>query len=276
MSGVKIFMIAIVGSLLVGVAIGAVTFGGADQQGGVAGSSAAVTPAAVDDLRFDRLSARLEETERLIAAQQILLEQLRQEVRAFGTSGGAVSQALVAKETEQGGESAASQGLSVSVESFLDAGFSKDDAVLLDERYAELELRRLYLRNQAVREGWIREERFRSAQQKLDEDEKALVADLGEDAYDRYLYATGQPNRVRVTSVIRRSPAERSGIESDDVIYRYAGTRVYNSFDLQNATSEGEPGRSVAVEVLREGKLLEFYIARGPLGVQLQSDSVTP
>jgi len=222
---------------------------------------------------FDELVARLEDGESQLRSHQQQLEQLNDELVLLKRASVSVAGVGQQADTEQ---SQVFTPKVIDVNSFLDAGFGSDQAIEFDERYADIELRRLYLRDKALREGWISEPRFVEERAKLNTEEESIAGGLGDDAYDRYLFATGQSNRVSVSSVIRKSPAETSGIEGGDVIYRYDGRRVYDSFDLRNATSEGEAGTSVAVEVLRDDNIVELYIPRGPLGVQLQSDSVKP
>lgn len=162
------------------------------------------------------------------------------------------------------------------IAAFVNAGFAPAEAAGLEARYADIGLKRLYLRDRARREGWLSEPRFREEVDKIDAEEAAIREDLGEEAYDRFLYATGQSNRVSVSSVMRRSPAETSGIAVGDIIYRYAGDRIYNVFDLLNGTASGEASAPVAVEVVRGDEIVEVYIPRGPLGVELATASVKP
>ncbi len=277
MQRITLFAIISVSALLVGIVLGANIFA---ENVSFRHSKASESPDIAGahewsdfKLRLDDLITRIEGSESQLRSHQQLLERFSDELVLLKRSNVSVNdkgqQAQAAQEEE-------SVPQVINVNAFLEAGFSADRAIELDERYADLALRRLYLRDQALREGWLSEPRFGEERTKLNNEEEAIASELGEATYDRYLYATGQPNRVSVTSVIRQSPAEASGIEDGDVIYRYAGSRVYDSFDLRNATSDGEFGVLVAVEILRGDSLVEFYIPRGPLGVQLQSDSVKP
>lgn len=276
----KILLVS-VSAMVVGIVFGASVFAKNDSATNSVNSDVGITvedvvksaPLSTTDSvsALNEVLARLELTESRLQEHQQLLAQLSDKLSSIEPiSVGAVSVEEDLAEVAQ--TSTRLEG----VEAFIDAGFSYDKAVELDERYADLELRGLYLRDQALREGWISEPRFAEERSKLSAEEEAISAELGEDAYDRYLYATGQSNRVNVTSVIRKSPAESSGIEGGDVIYRYAGDRIYDSFDLRNATSDGEVGESVAVEVLRDDAILELYVPRGPLGIQLESASLKP
>jgi S1-C subfamily serine protease len=110
----------------------------------------------------------------------------------------------------------------------------------------------------------------------LDDKEESLRDQLGESAYDAYLYASGQSNRVAVTSVLASAQAGQAGIEAGDHILRYDNQRVYNWRDLRTATTSGDISDVVEVEVDRDGETLQFYLARGPLGIRMDSLSVAP
>ena len=107
-------------------------------------------------------------------------------------------------------------------------------------------------------------------------DVESLRESLDESDFDLYLYATGQPNRVVVSSVMDGSAAATNGLEPDDVIFRYAGERVFNTRELRDKTAAGLAGETVPVEVLRGGELLLYYLPRGPIGVRLNLDRAMP
>lgn len=157
----------------------------------------------------------------------------------------------------------------------LDAGIGDALADELQAFYEQLEMERLYLRDQSVREAWNREQ-YREALGEVEEREAALKDRLGEEGYDAYLYASGQPNRVAVTSLLASAPAAQAGIEAGDHILRYDNQRVYNWFELREATADGDIGDTVSVEVERDGQTLQFYLARGPLGIRMNTLSVAP
>ena len=160
-------------------------------------------------------------------------------------------------------------------QALIESGMSDSQARELKISFEQLELERLYLRDQSIREGWERD-RYREALQALDSKEDELKNQLSESEYDSYLYASGQTNRVAVTSVLESAPAATAGIESGDHIIRYDNQRIYNWRDLRDATSSGTIGNMVSVEVDRDGQTMDFYLARGPLGIRMNSVSVAP
>jgi C-terminal processing protease CtpA/Prc len=156
------------------------------------------------------------------------------------------------------------------------AGLEPQQAKSIMQFLADIEMERLYLHDQATREGWMGTPRYREENMILNESEEGLRLELGDADYDLYLYGTGQPNRVVIQSVIEGSPAQKEGIQSKDIAYSYAGNRLYNIRDLVTATTEGVANESVLLEVIRDGLIYEFYLPRGPLGVRVTSESHKP
>jgi len=148
----------------------------------------------------------------------------------------------------------------------VDAGIAAPEAERLRERYENEQLDELYLRDVATREGWISTQRYRKEMQRLKED---LRVDLGDDDYDRVLYASGRNNRVAVDDILQNSAAETAGMRKGDVIVRYDGERVLTPRDLMAATMKGTADSTTAVDVLRGTQTLRFYVPRGPLGVRI-------
>ena len=160
-------------------------------------------------------------------------------------------------------------------QALLDGGVDAILATELKQIFEQLQLERLMLRDRSAREGWERG-RLREELGVLAEREESLRDRLGEEAYDAYLYASGQSNRVSVTSVLESAQAAQAGIKPGDYILRYDGERVYNWRDLRTATRSGDLADTVEIEIDRDGESLQFYLARGPLGIRMNSRSVAP
>ena len=182
--------------------------------------------------------------------------------------------------SEQGGDDRESD-LPVSYQggfneqALIDRGMNSSQASELKIYYEQLEMDRLYLRDQSIRESWGRE-KLAEAMQALESREDDLKSQLGESTYDAYLYAAGRSNRVEVTSVLEKGQAGMAGIMSGDQITRYDNQRIYNGFDLREATASGNIGDSVEVEIVRDGRTMQFYLVRGPLGIRMNSVSAAP
>ncbi len=159
---------------------------------------------------------------------------------------------------------------------FIDAGFPQDRAASLKARQDELSLQRLFLRDQARREGWMGSERYRTELAQINEGVEQLRSELGDEDYDRFLYATGRPNRVMVRTTLTGGPAQAAGLQPGDAILSYDGSRVFDTRALVTMTQGGSFGTPTAVEVERDGERLVLYIPRGPLGLNMRSTTKRP
>jgi len=220
--------------------------------------------AEVEDLRE---ALRVEATARAKLEQEV--ERLRKEFDGLGRT----YQAEELIEETEPARSKSEARESFDEKALVELGVDPKEAVWLHERSDEFELAKLYLLDQATREGWLLKPRHRLAAQAL---ERELRDDLGEEPYDRLLYAAGQNNRVSVRYVMKRSPGEDAGLQAGDVILRYGATRVFSSRDLMRATTQGEAGVSVPVELQRAGKHVRVYLPRGPIGVRLRAERLAP
>ncbi|MEO0422171.1 MAG: PDZ domain-containing protein [Pseudomonadota bacterium] len=159
---------------------------------------------------------------------------------------------------------------------FIDAGFAPDRAADLKARQDELSLQRLFLRDQARREGWMGSERYRTELAQINEGVEQLRSELGDDDYDRFLYATGRPNRVLVRTTLTGGPAQEAGLQPGDAILSYDGSRVFDTRSLVTMTQGGSFGTPTSIEVERDGERLVLYIPRGPLGLNMRSSTQRP
>lgn len=158
----------------------------------------------------------------------------------------------------------------------LDSGIDPARVNYIKDAFEQAEMEKLYLRDQATREGWMGTKRYQEAAKDIADRSRSLRAELTDPEYDAYLYATGRANRVIVESVLGGSPASNAGIQAGDAILRYDNKPVYNWSDLTSATSEGDPNATVAVTIERNDQQQQVYVPRGPLGIRLSTDSVAP
>lgn len=221
---------------------------------------------------ISELSHRLEEEIQARKALEQRLETLSQQITALDIKPTSTPDMNPSDQTANAGEQGANW---FNEQALLDNGMDSSQANELKVYFEQLEMERLYLRDQSVREDWNREQ-LREAMQKLAGKEDELKNRLGESAYDAYLYASGQSNRVAVTSVLASAPAGTAGILAGDQIIRYDNQRIYDWQDLREATASGNMNETVAVEVERNGETMQFYLARGPLGIRMNSVSVEP
>lgn len=78
---------------------------------------------------------------------------------------------------------------------------------------------------------------------------------------------------VLVAQVYPDSPAEKAGIKRGDVIVAYDGKQVEHTYDLTRLVGTTEPGKSVNVKVIRDGreKTLQVVIGERPEEEELAS-----
>lgn len=161
-------------------------------------------------------------------------------------------------------------------DALLRSGVSAEAADDIVWRRAQVSLDRLELRDEAVREGWLNTARYREEMRKINEQRVSVRDEVGVDAFDRYLFETGQDNRVLVDSIIPGSSGEESGMLPGDVIETYGDQPVFNFRDLRGATSDGERGELVPVTVRRGRGRVELWLPRGPIGIGLNATRVDP
>lgn len=152
-------------------------------------------------------------------------------------------------------------------------GAPPDEIERLNDIFSESEMDRIELAHRARREGWHRKKRYFN---EIEAQQSRLREDLGDETYDLLLFASGRTNRVVLSDVLGDSPAASAGLQPGDMILSYDGERIFKRRDLLRATTQGEIGDSVPVDVLRAGHLVRLYTARGALGARLRSARLLP
>ena len=148
------------------------------------------------------------------------------------------------------------------------AGFAADQAREIVSQADAITMQRLNMQYQATREGWIDTEQYRQALGDLPDVREIVTSEYGDDAYDRYLYASGRPNRLVVRDVLLDSPAGVAGLQPGDRVLAMADERIYSTRDLMNIASTGRAGETVSLVVERGDTIFELYVPRGPLGIR--------
>lgn len=162
------------------------------------------------------------------------------------------------------------------VEALLSAGLDVQTANEIQARRDQFQLARLELFDQATREGWVDSDGFNERLSELEEQRVDLREELGDSAYDAYLFESGRNNRVGIASVINGSAAQLAGLQVGDVVISYANERIFNTRELQASTRSGSRGEYVQVSFKRDGQMLSTDLPRGPLGVTLRGSREEP
>jgi hypothetical protein len=236
-----------------------------------AAESAAAAPPSDEPAVSEALQARVEELTAGWGRMQAELAELRQRVAVIEQRG-----------PEPPDEpDAAAQGNRPATpaeerDALLRAGVAPELADDLIWRRSQLSLARLELYDEASRNDWLGTARYREELRRINEQRVSIEDEIGVDAYDRYLYQTGQPNRVAVDSVLPGSVGEESGLLPGDIIEGYDKTPILDFDDLRTATSAGERNELVPVSVVRGGQRLELWLPRGPIGIGLDATRLDP
>jgi hypothetical protein len=99
-----------------------------------------------------------------------------------------------------------------------------------------------------------------------------IVSQLGEEAYDGYLYATGQSNRLVVSS----TATSETGIESGDRLHSLDGQRIYSTNDLKAGISSDQAADWLSLTVERNGEAVMLYIPKDNIGFRVERQRVNP
>ncbi|OED37391.1 hypothetical protein AB833_23485 [Chromatiales bacterium (ex Bugula neritina AB1)] len=156
------------------------------------------------------------------------------------------------------------------------AGVDQTTASEIKQRTDQWALKRLDLIDTASREGWRDTDEFTEKLSALREQQVDIRAEIGDEAFDSYLFASGENNRVQIESVIDGSAAQSAGVVAGDIVVSYAEASVYQTRELARATRDGTRSESISLVVLREGEYLDLVIPRGPLGVGLRGFRQSP
>ena len=265
-------VIAIAVSLVAGIAVGAFMIG-TPQPTPVAASAS-------DGGRHFDQSAELDERVRALEAavaeernaRQLLEEELQilyAEIETLGAERAGGEEPLVApgqpvppEVRRRTARFSAPDSPDVRREQLVEAGLSPDRANWILRREAELQMAAMQALFEARRSGEP-VNRFNPAFNS----EAALREELGDSEYEMYLEANGRSTAVVIGNVIESSPGQRAGLQAGDQIVSYDGTRVFNTWELNQQTMQGEPGQTVVVDILRDGMPMQVVLPRGPIGV---------
>ena len=267
--------IAVVVSLLAGIAVGAWVMSDEravpDTPAAAAGERDAGAPVDERIASLERILA--EEREARIALEDMLamlfedIEQLRSGSESAAPSRRA--QAEAARETraererlrrDEAGWMRDYQERRVA--RLVEGGLPENEARYILEQESEAEFKAMQAAWEAQRQG----EGFDPLNAAANP-QSILRESLGDDAYERYLEAQGQPTSIGITQVMSGSPASDAGLQPGDRVVSYNGERVFNVMDLRGLTMQGQPGEDVVIEVDRDGARMQLTVPRGPIGI---------
>jgi hypothetical protein len=224
--------------------------------------------------RLQQRLAQAEQVQLSLAERVSVLEAVIGKPGAFPDIGTGIPETETIEESEH---PAPVQTFRTSVEALIATGIPTEQAALIQSRLDEYDLKQLYIKDRASREGWLNTARYRKEQREAQTKYRELRSEIGDDAYDRMLYALGQGNRVVVRDIIQNSSAEQYGLQANDRVYEYDGQRVFTGQELIELVAQGgDAGALVLVRVQRDEQQLDFYLPRGPIGIRLATSRETP
>lgn len=148
------------------------------------------------------------------------------------------------------------------VANLVEGGFSEEEARRALQLESEASFKAMQLAWEAQRNGEAYD--FMDS---MSGPQSILRAEMGDDAYARYLEAQGQPTAVSITQVLDGSPGNSAGLQPGDELISYNGERVFNVMELRNGTMQGQPGEDVVIEIERDGVVMQLTVPRGPIGI---------
>lgn len=83
-------------------------------------------------------------------------------------------------------------------------------------------------------------------------------------------------NGALVAGVEKGGPAEKGGLEPGDVIMRFDGKPIINSYDLPRIVGSTKPGKDVTMEVLRKGTLRNLSVKVGEMPDEKEEAKAAP
>jgi len=137
------------------------------------------------------------------------------------------------------------QTFRTSVEALIATGIPTEQSALIQSRLDEYDLKQLYIKDRASREGWLNTARYRKEQRQAQTAYRELRSEVGDDAYDRMLYALGQSNRVVVRDIMQNSSAEQYGLQANDRVsstwadWHQVGIQPRTTLGLLTAVKKG-------------------------------------
>lgn len=242
----------------------------------VQGAAGNVNPDAAVDPTNSELRLALErgtlEREMLAAEVELMRSVLEQLTQAQAGSGeAAATEDFAAAQSEA--PRVPSGRMQFEAERLASLGMLEGEIEELRRQWDRAQLAKLELQDLATRNGALARPRYRRDVFRV---EAELRSEVGDDGYDRLLYATAQLNRPVITQVLGGSAASHADLRAGDHLISYAGARVFKPAGLKLAIVMGMRGEQVRLEVERDGERISVVVPRGPLGVLMNAGTSPP
>ena len=234
----------------------------------------------LDERLQDLEQALAEEREARIALEDTLAMLFEELDRLEGTDERAAARLESAAENERQARAAERRGQRNEADwvrsyqerriaALVEGGFSDEEA----RRALQLESEASFMAMQLAWEAQRNGESI-NVMDSMSNPQSIMRAEMGDDAYARYLEAQGQPTAIRITQVLGGSPANDAGLRAGDELISYNGERIFNVIELRNGTMQGQPGEDVVVEIERDGVRMQLTLPRGPIGITVSGANI--
>ncbi|SHE83435.1 PDZ domain-containing protein [Microbulbifer donghaiensis] len=233
--------------------------------------------------RISALEASLENSNQIQSQLLDLVEELRERLEHYGpavpageirTAAAAATERQRVDHPERRSRGALhSRHREVQLQQLIDAGLNPHRAEFILEKqerfqYEHMQLAYEYrhIRDKSSAEA----ERLREQLEIYSHPRKYFEHELSEQEFELYLDANGGRQEMRIDRVVSGTPASGAGLQAGDKIISYNGERVFHMGDLRTQVYKVAPGKTVAIEVQREGSSSRevIYVPSGPLGIQ--------
>ncbi len=264
---------AVIISLLAGFAVGAWLGGGEQEAPAVMASGPVLlgSDASVEERIANLEQIILQEREARLALEDTLatlfddLEQLEAADERAASARERAQQARDTTRSQAVGRNDAEWLLRYQerrVARLVEGGFTEDEA----RRALELESQVAYAALQSSWDAQRSGEQFDRFSPEYDP-LSLLRRELGDDGFELYLKAQGQPTTIGISQVYAGSPGSEAGLRPGDRLVSYDGERVYSIYELRRQAMQGASGESVVIEVERDGMRMQLSVPRGPIGI---------
>jgi len=128
------------------------------------------------------------------------------------------------------------------------------------------------LRLKAAQGGWLDTDEYVDALQAITDGQQLIHSRYGDDVFERYLYATLEPNRVMVSSAQPGGLDAIGGLQPGDIIHRLEEVRCFSIREYRRRVDGRDPNETVSLTVSRGS---QFVVLELPLTL-LQQLTVEP
>ncbi|WP_226664890.1 PDZ domain-containing protein [Microbulbifer aggregans] len=154
-----------------------------------------------------------------------------------------------------------------------DAGISPERAAFILDKQERIQYEQMqlsyeyrYLKDKSSSEARALQEKIHT----YSNPRRVFEQELNTDEFEQYLNAQGGRSELQIGDLLESTPAYEAGLRPGDKIIRYNNQRIFHMGDLRSQVYQVEPGKSVAVEIQRQGSSNSevIYLPSGPLGIR--------